>query len=53
MIKSRMMRWAVLVAYMSGMRNTQNFSCKSLKGRDHLESLGIDGKMILKLMFNK
>jgi hypothetical protein len=31
----------------------KNFGLESLKGRDHLEDLGIDGKIILKLILVK
>jgi hypothetical protein len=37
---------------MREMRNTVFWS-KNLKGRDHLEDLGVDGKMILKRILGK
>jgi hypothetical protein len=42
-----MMRRAGHVAHMGEMRTTK-FWLKSLKGRDHSEDLGLDGKIILK-----
>jgi hypothetical protein len=49
---SRMKRLEGYVARMGDIRNTKS-SLKNLKGRDHLEYLGIDGRIILKLILNK
>jgi hypothetical protein len=46
-IKSRRMRWTVHVACMGGEKCIQNFDQKKLKGRDHTEDLGVDGRIIL------
>jgi hypothetical protein len=43
MINSRWIRWARQVARMGEMRAIY----KILKGRDHLEDLGVDGKIIV------
>jgi hypothetical protein len=50
MIKSRRMRWAVRVAHMREMRNVYK---KFWLERDHLEVLGIDGRIILKWIVGK
>jgi hypothetical protein len=42
------MGWAEDVARMEEMRNAYEISVGKLKGRDHLEDLGIDGRKILK-----
>jgi hypothetical protein len=44
-IKSRMMRWAEYAAYK--MRYVHKILVRNLKGRDHLEDLGVDRKIIL------
>jgi len=44
-IKSRMMRWVGHVVSMGGMRNVYNFFTANV--RDHLEDLGVNGKIIL------
>jgi hypothetical protein len=51
-IKSRRMRWAVHIAHMERKRNTI-FCLKNLKGRDHSEDLGVDGKMIIECILRK
>jgi uncharacterized protein YjiS (DUF1127 family) len=45
-IKSRRMRYVEQVAHMEQMRHTV-FWLGNLKGRDHLEDIGIDGNIIL------
>jgi hypothetical protein len=52
-IKSRRMRWAGHVAHMGDVRNTK-CSSQNLKGRDHAEDLGVDGRIILeRIMENR
>jgi hypothetical protein len=46
-IKSRRMRWAKDVARMGIWKTRTIFSIEKLKGRDQLEDLGVDGKIIL------
>jgi hypothetical protein len=46
------MRWVGHVAGMEAMRNTI-FCLENLKGRDHSEDLGVDGKVILELILGK
>jgi hypothetical protein len=47
-IKSRRMRWAGHVACMrEGREMHTRLWSENLKGRDHLEDLGVDGKIIL------
>jgi hypothetical protein len=48
-IKLRM-RWAGHAASMREMRNVYIFWLENLKGRDHLEDLGVDGKIILQFL---
>jgi hypothetical protein len=47
MIKSRGMRRAGHVARMGEMRNAYKISVGKLKWKDHLQDLGVDGKIIL------
>jgi hypothetical protein len=51
-IKSRRMRWAEHVGCVGEMINTI-FWLEALKGRDHSENLGVDGKIILVLILEK
>jgi hypothetical protein len=46
MIKSKKMKWAGYVACMGEMVDTI-FYLENLKGRDHSEDLGVDGRIIL------
>jgi hypothetical protein len=48
-INSRGMRWAGYVAHVGEMRNALNI----LVGRDHLEDLGINEKIILEWILGK
>jgi hypothetical protein len=47
------MRWASHVAHMGDEKCLQNFGRKNMKGRDHLERLGVYGKIILKWVLGK
>jgi hypothetical protein len=47
-IKCKRMRWAGHVARVGEMRNAFKISSENLKGRDHSEDLGVDGRIILK-----
>jgi hypothetical protein len=51
-IKLRM-RWVGHVAHMGEMRNVYVTLVGSLKGRDHAEDLGVDGKIILEFILGK
>jgi hypothetical protein len=42
-----MMRWAGQIACMAEMREIDIFLLENVKGRDRLERLGVDGKIIL------
>jgi hypothetical protein len=53
MIKSRRMRQAGNVVRMRTMRHVYKFWLEILKGNDHSEALGVDGKIILKLILEK
>jgi hypothetical protein len=44
MVKSKGMRW---VTHVASMEEHTKFWPESLKGRDHSEDLGIDGRIIL------
>jgi hypothetical protein len=48
MIKSRRMRWERHVAQMGDMSGTYRVLEGDLRDRDHLEDLGIEGRIILK-----
>jgi hypothetical protein len=49
--KSRM-RWDVRVAHKE-MENPYKILTKNLKGRDHLEDLGVEGKIILEWILKR
>jgi hypothetical protein len=46
-LKSRRKRWAGHVAHMRELKNEYKILSENLKGRYHLEDLGIDEKIIL------
>jgi hypothetical protein len=46
-IKSRRMKWLGHVARMGQKRNAYNILVGNLKERDHLEDIGVDGRVIL------
>jgi hypothetical protein len=46
-IQWRRMRWAGYVARSGKTINATKFWSENLKGKDHLEELGIDGSIIL------
>jgi hypothetical protein len=46
-IKLRRMRWAWHVVCMEEIRNACNILVGKLEGKNHLEDLGIDGRVIL------
>jgi hypothetical protein len=45
-IKSRKMRWAGHIAHMGDMRNAYNFFIVKPERKNHLEDLGVDGKIL-------
>jgi hypothetical protein len=47
------MRWAGHVASVGKMRNMYSILVGSLKGRDHSEDIGVDGKIILEWILEK
>jgi hypothetical protein len=51
-IKARRMRWAGHVAGM-GERCIQRFGWEALKGEDHWEDLGVDGRITLRWILGK
>jgi hypothetical protein len=52
-IESMGMRWSEHVARMGEMEMRTQFLSGSLKGRDHSEDLGIDGKIILECILGE
>jgi hypothetical protein len=46
-IKSRRMRWTGHVSHMGEMRSAYRILVANLKGRYHVEDLGVDGRIIL------
>jgi hypothetical protein len=52
-IKSRRMIWAGHVARMGEIRNAYKVLVENLKGRDHSEDVGIDGRIILEWILVK
>jgi hypothetical protein len=53
MIKSKRMTWARHVACMEEMRNSCRILVGELEGKDNLEDLGIDGRIILRWSLEK
>ena len=51
-IKLRRMRWAGHVARMGERKGVYRFWWGNLRERDHLEDPGVDGKIILRWIFN-
>jgi hypothetical protein len=47
------LRWEGHVACMDDMRKAYKILLENLKGRDHLEDTGIDGKMILEWIIKR
>jgi hypothetical protein len=52
-IKSRRLRWAGHVACMGEKRGTYRVLVGKTEGRNHLEDQGIDGRIILKWIFER
>jgi hypothetical protein len=55
-IRTQRMRWVghvTCVGGRGGQLHTAGFCCKNLKGRDHLENVGIDRIIILKWILRK
>jgi len=52
MIKSRRMRWVGHVARMGDRSDAYRVLVADLRDRDHLEDLGLDGRIILKWILN-
>jgi hypothetical protein len=53
MIKQWRIKSAGHVASMRSVRNAYNILVESLDGRDHLQDLGVDGKVILEWILEK
>jgi hypothetical protein len=47
------MRWAGHVTRVGDRRGVAGLLCGELRKRDHLEDLGVDGKIIVKWIFKK
>jgi hypothetical protein len=52
-IKSRRLTWAGHVARMGEREVHTGFWCENLREENHLEDLGVDGRIILKIIFEK
>ena len=52
-VKSRRLRWTGHVARMGNMRSAYRVLVGKSEGRNHLQDPGIDGRTILKLIFEK
>jgi len=53
LIKLRRIRWVGSVAHMRDEKCIQNIGQKILRERDHLEKLGVDGRIILDWIFRE
>jgi hypothetical protein len=53
MLNSRRMRWEVHVARMGREEEYTGFWWRNLNERDHLEDLGVEGRIILRWIFRK
>jgi hypothetical protein len=47
------MRWVGRVACMGEMRNVYKFWLENMNGRDHLEDVGVDGKILLEFILGE
>jgi hypothetical protein len=52
-MKSRRMRWEGHVVHMGEMKNEYKILVENLNARDHLEDIGVDGRIILKWILEK
>jgi hypothetical protein len=52
-MKSRRVRWAEQLAQMGEMRNAYDILLVKLKGSNHVEDQGINGKVIIELFLGK
>jgi hypothetical protein len=52
-IKPRRTRWTRHVAYMRELRSAYTFLLENSKGRYHLRGLGVEERIILKLILKK
>jgi len=52
-IRIRRIIWARDVVRMGKERNVNRISCRNIKERDHLEDLGINGRIRLKLLLKR
>jgi hypothetical protein len=52
-IKSRRMRWVRYVAHMGKMRNAHKIIVRKPEGKEHLEDLGVDVRIILEWILGK
>jgi hypothetical protein len=52
-VNKQRMRWEGHVASMGETRNAYKVLVRKQKGRDHVEELGVDGRIILKCILGK
>jgi hypothetical protein len=52
-MKLRRMRWKGHVTHIGGKKARTEHWCLNLKGRDHLEALGVDERILLKWILKK
>jgi hypothetical protein len=52
-IKSRKMKWAGHIAFMGEIKNPYRILVRKPEGRNYLEDLGIDERIILKMVLRK